>query len=441
MSIKEDIKRFKEIGKQRREDLADFIQKGDLIGKSDDINIPIKVVNLPEFKYSKPDMGGVGQGKGGQPQPGQPVGKPKQGEGDGDEGDGEPGEDKGEHGYYNMDPEEFAEELERELELPEMEPKGKEVKEESIGAYKDRARSGPRSNLDRDYLFKKGIQRAIAGFYDEEYVKEALKVKGKDLDEIYEHVLVEKDYNIPFVKLKMLSDELEEKGFDNEYDSFEDLEEVYSEVSRFDIVHNAVNNVEVSPQDERFKHPEIEEEYVENAVIVNIRDCSGSMGEKKRDLVKRVFVPLDWYLQGKYENAEFIYIAHDFEAQQVGRDEFFSIKSGGGTQVSSAYELAQEILEEEFPWDTWNRYIFAGGDGENSSNDTKDRMVPLMEEIDVNYHAYAQVTPGGRGRYANLANDLEDHYSKDNLSVVRLQSREDVMDSIYSILSTEAGGE
>ncbi len=430
MGIREDYKRFKEIGKKQRQDLKDFIKNGDMSPRGDSIKIPIKVVDLPSFEYSKTDMGGVGQGQGGQPKPGEPVGQP-----DKDEEAGEPGEEEGEHGFYDMDPEEFAEELEKELELPEMEPKGKKVKEESIGAYKKRARSGPRANLDMEHLFRKGVQRAIAGFYDEEYVEEALKVKGEDVDSVFDHLLTEKNYNLPFQKLEMIADRVEE---DDIYESFEELDESYDSFSRFDIVRDATENIQVSPDDERFKHPEIEEKYEKNAVVVNIRDCSGSMREKKRDLVKRVFVPLDWYLQGKYENAEFVYITHDFSAEEVDREEFFTMESSGGTKVSSAYELAKEVLEENYPWSNWNRYVFAGGDGENHSNDTTEEMVPLMEDIDANYHAYVQVKPNG-SRYANLAGDLEKHYSKDNLAVVRLSSRNDVTDAIYDILSTEGG--
>jgi len=73
------------------------------------------------------------------------------------------------------------------------------------------------------------------------------------------------------------------------------------------------------------------------------------MRQKKRELVERTFTPLDWYLQGKYDNAEFVYIAHDADAWEVDREEFFGIRSGGGTRISSAYEVAMERLEEEYP--------------------------------------------------------------------------------------------
>ncbi|MEF8778052.1 MAG: DUF444 family protein, partial [Natronomonas sp.] len=169
-----------------------------------------------------------------------------------------------------------------------------------------------------------------------------------------------------------------------------------------------------------------------------IRDVSGSMRESKRELVERTFTPLDWYLTGKYDNAEFVYIAHDADAWEVEREDFFGIRSGGGTRISSAYELAEEILEEEYPWSEWNRYVFAAGDSENSSNDTEQRVIPLIEEIPANLHAYVETQPSGNAINATHAEELERHFGTDsNVAVAYVQGAEDVVDAIDTILSTE----
>jgi hypothetical protein len=163
------------------------------------------------------------------------------------------------------------------------------------------------------------------------------------------------------------------------------------------------------------------------------------MREKKRELVERTFTPLDWYLTGKYDNAEFVYIAHDAEAWQVEREEFFGIRSGGGTKISSAYHLTKEILEEEYPWADWNRYVFAAGDSENSSNDTRENVIPLMEEIPANLHAYVETQPGGNAINATHAEEVENALSDTgNVVVAYVKSPDDVVDAIYKILSTES---
>ena len=83
MGLKDDIERYREVGEDRRQDLAEFIQYGDLgSSRRDEVRIPIKIIDLPEFAYDQRDMGGVGQGGDGTPQPGDPVGQPEPGDGD-----------------------------------------------------------------------------------------------------------------------------------------------------------------------------------------------------------------------------------------------------------------------------------------------------------------------------------------------------------------------
>ena len=146
---------------------------------------------------------------------------------------------------------------------------------------------------------------------------------------------------------------------------------------------------------------------------------------------------MDWYLQGKYDNAAFRYIARDAEAWEVDRADFFGIRSGGGTKISSAYELAADLLEE-YPYSEWNRYVFAAGDSENSTNDTGERVIPLMEEISANMHAYIETRPEGSGVNATHAEELQAHFGNDgNVAVARVSGAADVIDAISEILHTE----
>ncbi|WP_323190494.1 YeaH/YhbH family protein [Halostella sp. PRR32] len=433
MGLKDDLERFYEVGEQRREDLSDFIQYGDL-GQSlpNEVRVPIKIVDLPEFQYDQRDQGGVGQGDA---DVGDPVGEPQPQPGDGDE-EGDPGDESGEHEYYEMDPEKFAEELDEELGL-ELDPKGKSVVEEKEGPFKDLTKSGPDSTLDFERMFKKGLKRKLAMDFDEEFLTEVLKVDGVSPDRAFEWARGE---SIPVSKAwltETYSDIPEnERG---EWESIEQVEEnVERETVQQQIRREGIGHVPFRREDERYRHPEIIEEKEKNVVVVNIRDVSGSMREKKRELVERTFTPLDWYLQGKYDNAEFVYIAHDAEAWEVERDEFFGIRSGGGTKISSAYELADELLQE-FPWSDWNRYVFAAGDSENSSNDTEEGVIPLMEQIPANLHAYVETQPSGNAINATHAEEVERHFGEDSddVAVTYVTGPEDVTDAIYDILSTE----
>ncbi|GGL59034.1 YeaH/YhbH family protein [Halocalculus aciditolerans] len=431
MGLRDDLERYREVGEERREDLRAFITHGEL-GNGTDIQIPIKRIDLPEFSYQKPAMGGVGQGEGGQPDVGQPVGQPQPGDGDG-EGD-EAGDGEGDHGYYEMNPEEFAEALDDELGL-DLEPKGKTVVEEVEGDFTDVARTGPRSTLDVDSLFKQGLKRKLAVDFDEAYAAGVLRVSGVGVDEAFRWARAN---HLPVSRAwyETRLDALPESERD-EYPSIEAYEAVEAPTPvNARIRRDGLGPVPLRRDDERYRYPAVEEVTEKSVVVVNIRDVSGSMGEEKRDLIERVFTPLDWYLTGKYDTAEFVYIAHDVEAWSVEREAFFGIKSGGGTRISSAYELAAAVLDEHYPWSEWNRYVFAAGDGENSHNDSEDRVVPLMEAIDANLHAYVETTPGSMGgRHGERVEDaLGD---RDNVAVTRVGSADDVVDAIETILSTE----
>ncbi|QUO48000.1 DUF444 family protein [Halorubrum ruber] len=439
MGLTEDRERFREVGESRREDLAEFISHGDLGGSdADRVKIPVKVVDLPAFEYDQRSAGGVGQGGDGQPQPGQPV-EPEPGDGD-EEGD--PGEEGGDHEYYEMDPEEFARELDEALGL-DLEPKGKRVVEEVEGDFTDTARSGPRGTLDVDEFFKRGLKRHLATDFDGEYVREGLFVDGADVDDVFAWA---RDQGIPVSRAWIadaaatLEDERAEPVA--ALDRWESFDALDAEVDREPVTHRirreGLDSVPFRREDERFRHPEVIEKRERNVVVINVRDASGSMRETKRELVERVFTPMDWYLTGKYDAAEFRYVVHDAEAWEVDREEFFGIQSGGGTRISSAYELVEEIVEE-YPYDEWNRYVFAAGDSENAGSDTTEKVIPLMESIDANLHAYVETQPGDGAANARHADEVEAAFGDaDDVAVARVSEPDDVTDAIYEILSTEA---
>jgi len=425
MGLREDLDRFKKIGEEERQDLVEFIKHGEM--ESGDIKIPIKVVDLPEFEYDQFSMGGVGQGEG---EVGDPVDVDAEEEGEGEED--EAGEDGGEHGYYEMDPEEFAQELDDRLGL-DLDPKGKKVKEITEGALVEKVRSGPDATVDFEELYKKGLKRELALFFDEDYIREVMKVAGFGVEQTFDWA---RGNNIPVSK-GWIQNEYRNISQPTKYKSIDEIEQE----RRRQPTARELSSVQLRREDKRHKYPEISKEYEKNAVIVFIRDVSGSMGKSKRDLVERVFTPLDWYLTGKYDNAEFHYIAHDAEAWEVEREKFFGIKSGGGTKISSAYLLAQEILDSEYPWSEWNRYVFAAGDGENWMQDTEEEVIPLMEEIDCNLHGYVQVQSDGQYGITSSGvhgEEVEDHFGDDsNVAVTYIDDKDDVMESIEDILSTE----
>ena len=162
--IDSDQRRFRDIVRGRiKRNLKKYITQGELIGKQGDdlVSIPVPAIDIPRFKYGQRQNGGVGQGDGEQ---GDQIG---QGEGEGS-GQGEAGDSPGEHALeVDVQLDELAQILGEELELPNIEPKGKERYESVKTKYSGIRNQGPDSLRHVRRTFKRALQRQISsGLYD-----------------------------------------------------------------------------------------------------------------------------------------------------------------------------------------------------------------------------------------------------------------------------------
>ena len=162
--IDSDRRRFRQIVRGRiKRNLKQYISQGELIGKQGDktVSIPVPSIDIPRFKFGTRQNGGMGQGDG---EPGDPVG---QGEGEGS-GQGEAGDSPGEHTLeVDVQLEELAKILGEELELPNIEPKGRARYESVSVKYSGIRPVGPDSLKHVRRTFKRALKRQIAsGTYD-----------------------------------------------------------------------------------------------------------------------------------------------------------------------------------------------------------------------------------------------------------------------------------
>jgi uncharacterized protein len=161
LRIRNDHARFKDIVRGKiKDNLKQYIKKGELIGKQgkDTITIPVPRIDLPHFRFGDKNQGGVGQGQG---QPGDPVpGQPQEGDGPG--GPGEAGQDPGQHGLeVEVTLDELADMLGEELELPDIQPKGSKLVTEKI-RYSGVTTVGPESLKHFKRTFKAAMRRQIS---------------------------------------------------------------------------------------------------------------------------------------------------------------------------------------------------------------------------------------------------------------------------------------
>ena len=86
-----------------------------------------------------------------------------------------------------------------------------------------------------------------------------------------------------------------------------------------------------------------------NAVIVYMMDVSGSMGDEQKEIVRIESFWIDAWLQRQYKGVETRFIIHDAVAREVDRETFFRTRESGGTMISSAYKLAVQMIDQDYP--------------------------------------------------------------------------------------------
>jgi uncharacterized sporulation protein YeaH/YhbH (DUF444 family) len=131
------------------------------------------------------------------------------------------------------------------------------------------------------------------------------------------------------------------------------------------------------------------------AVMFCIMDVSGSMDEIKKNVAKRFFILLYLFLTRTYEHIELVFIRHHTVAKEVNEEEFFYSRETGGTVVSSALELMDEIMRKRYPEEAWNIYAAQASDGDNWNADSPHCQDLLMKAImpKVQYFAYIEIMP------------------------------------------------
>jgi uncharacterized sporulation protein YeaH/YhbH (DUF444 family) len=129
------------------------------------------------------------------------------------------------------------------------------------------------------------------------------------------------------------------------------------------------------------------------AVMFCLMDVSGSMDESRKDLAKRFFILLYLFLTRHYEKIDVVFIRHHTQASEVDEQNFFHATETGGTVVSSALVLMDEIIRARYPSNEWNIYGAQASDGDNWHHDSGRCRELLVEKIlpMCRYFAYVQV--------------------------------------------------
>jgi len=137
----------------------------------------------------------------------------------------------------------------------------------------------------------------------------------------------------------------------------------------------------VSNDDLRFKTWEPQFKRETSAVVIAMRDVSGSMGEFEKYITRSFYFWMVRFLRTKYHNVKIVFITHHTEAQEVDEQAFFELGESGGTRVSSAYKLALDIVNERYNPERWNIYPFHFSDGDNWGDADNRLCLELVQQL------------------------------------------------------------
>ncbi|GAA0355753.1 YeaH/YhbH family protein [Bowmanella denitrificans] len=178
--------------------------------------------------------------------------------------------------------------------------------------------------------------------------------------------------------------------------------------------------------DLRFRNFEKRPLPTSKAVMFCLMDVSGSMDQATKDMAKRFYILLYLFLTRTYKNVDVVYIRHHTQAKEVDEQEFFYSQETGGTIVSSALKLMDEIVQARYPRGEWNIYAAQASDGDNWADDSPqcaslldERLLPL-----VRYYAYIEIT---QRQHQSLWREYEALATlHDNFAMKHIRSVEDI---------------
>jgi len=146
--------------------------------------------------------------------------------------------------------------------------------------------------------------------------------------------------------------------------------------------------------DLRYHHISSKPKEATNAVIFFMMDVSGSMSQDIKFLARSFYFLLYQFLRHKYERTEIVFIGHTTEAFETDEDSFFKRGSSGGTYISSAPELALDIISKRYHPSSWNSYAFHCTDGDNWDDDNAkafDKYAELASKCQM--VGYCEIIP------------------------------------------------
>lgn len=223
-------------------------------------------------------------------------------------------------------------------------------------------------------------------------------------------------------------------------------------MSRLDIRRTVLENIRrnaLEGREPKFSYPKNEDlrfrlwehtvERQNNAVVIAMRDVSGSMGEFEKFITRSFYFWMVRFLRTKYQGVDIRFITHHSTAKEVDEHGIFHFGESGGTVVSTAYKLALGMIRTDYP-SGWNIYPFHFTDGDNwgdADNNTCVDLVRQMFEAAVNLFGYGEIKENGqnapKSRLLTALSEINDA----RFVPVIINSRQDIHPALKRFLPKE----
>ncbi|MBI1984908.1 MAG: DUF444 family protein, partial [Candidatus Wildermuthbacteria bacterium] len=146
---------------------------------------------------------------------------------------------------------------------------------------------------------------------------------------------------------------------------------------------------------EDYRYHKIEEDVTKEsqAVVIAIMDVSASMTPLKKYFARTMIFWLVNFLRQIYKRVDIRFIAHDTEARIVDEENFFRVGESGGTHCYAGYELANSLIETDYPISQWNVYVWHFSDGEDGNTARSMEEARRLFERKINMFGYGEICP------------------------------------------------
>jgi uncharacterized sporulation protein YeaH/YhbH (DUF444 family) len=175
------------------------------------------------------------------------------------------------------------------------------------------------------------------------------------------------------------------------------------------------------------------------AVMFCLMDVSGSMTQEIKNLAKRFFILLHMFLKRNYQKIDIVFIRHHTVAKEVDEEEFFYSRETGGTVVSSALRMMDQVIRDRYPTSDWNIYAAQASDGENWSDDSPQCRDVLLERIlpSVQHYAYIEINSGDDQELWHAYQEIPERFP-DNFAMKKVVEASDIFPVFHDLFEKKS---